>query len=190
VLACVPGVDLLALVDDPACRRESTWTGPSLSCTPRLPSTRRGRRPPVGVRAQAHQRPRPLLVPAARPRRYLAPATRPDHTPTLTMTTDPRRRRRVAATIEVINDREKVLAQGRFSTDRDGHQTMLKLGRQQKDRARCVPRRHAYRRSWRADRGRVLRHPARTRPLQRNRLGRLTFELPHTSACTSWNELA
>ncbi len=48
---------------------------------------------------------------------------------------DPHKR---SATIEVINDREKVLAQGRFSTDRDGYQTMLKLGRQQKDRIWAV----------------------------------------------------
>jgi len=48
---------------------------------------------------------------------------------------DPHKR---SATIEVINDREKVLAQGRFSTDRDGYQTMLKLGRQYKDRIWAV----------------------------------------------------
>jgi len=48
---------------------------------------------------------------------------------------DPHKR---SATIEVISDREKVLAQGRFSTDRDGYQTMLKLGRQYKDRIWAV----------------------------------------------------
>ncbi|MEU4716312.1 IS110 family transposase [Micromonospora purpureochromogenes] len=48
---------------------------------------------------------------------------------------DPHKR---SATIEVINDREKVLAQGRFGTDRDGYQTMLKLGRQHKDRVWAV----------------------------------------------------
>src|SRR3954453_6716522 len=48
---------------------------------------------------------------------------------------DPHKR---SATIEVINDRERVLAQGRFGTDRDGYQTMLKLGRQHKDRTWAV----------------------------------------------------
>ena len=48
---------------------------------------------------------------------------------------DPHKR---SATIEVINDREQVLAQGRFGTDRDGYQTMLKLGRQYKDRVWAV----------------------------------------------------
>jgi len=48
---------------------------------------------------------------------------------------DPHKR---SATIEVINDREKVLAQGRFGTDHDGYQTMLKLGRQHKDRIWAV----------------------------------------------------
>jgi hypothetical protein len=42
------------------------------------------------------------------------------------------------ATIEVINDREKVLGQGRFGTDRAGYQTMLKLGRQCSDRVWAV----------------------------------------------------
>jgi len=40
---------------------------------------------------------------------------------------DPHKR---SATIEIINGREKVLAQGRFGTDRDGYAAMLKLGRQ------------------------------------------------------------
>jgi transposase len=48
---------------------------------------------------------------------------------------DPHKR---SATIEVINDLEKVLAQGRFATDRAGYQTMLKLGRQHKDRVWAV----------------------------------------------------
>ncbi|AEV85857.1 transposase, IS116/IS110/IS902 family [Actinoplanes sp. SE50] len=48
---------------------------------------------------------------------------------------DPHKR---SATIEIINDREKILAQGRFGTDRDGYQTMLKLGRQHKDRVWAV----------------------------------------------------
>ncbi|MFI1996972.1 hypothetical protein [Actinoplanes sp. NPDC020271] len=43
-----------------------------------------------------------------------------------------------SATIEIINDREKILAQGRFGTDRDGYQTMLTLGRQHKDRVWAV----------------------------------------------------
>src|SRR5437870_11599356 len=33
---------------------------------------------------------------------------------------DPHKR---SATIEIINEREKILAQGRFGTDRDGYQT-------------------------------------------------------------------
>jgi hypothetical protein len=48
---------------------------------------------------------------------------------------DPHKR---SATIEVINDREKVLVQGRFGTDRAGYQMMLKLGRQHKDRIWAV----------------------------------------------------
>jgi hypothetical protein len=48
---------------------------------------------------------------------------------------DPHKR---SATIEVINDREKVLGQGRFSTDRDDYPTMLKLGRQHEDRIWAV----------------------------------------------------
>jgi hypothetical protein len=52
---------------------------------------------------------------------------------------DPHKR---SATIEVINDCEKILAQGRFGSDHDGYQTMLKLGRQYKDRRdRLGPRR-------------------------------------------------
>jgi transposase len=48
---------------------------------------------------------------------------------------DPHKR---SATIEVINDREKVLAQGRFGTDHAGYQTMLKIGQQHKDRIWAV----------------------------------------------------
>ncbi|MGQ5260988.1 IS110 family transposase [Micromonospora sp. ZYX-F-536] len=48
---------------------------------------------------------------------------------------DPHKR---SATIEIINHREKVLARGRFTTDRDGYQTMLELGRQHKDRIWAV----------------------------------------------------
>jgi transposase len=48
---------------------------------------------------------------------------------------DPHKR---SATIEVINDREQVLTQGRFGTDTDGYQAMRKLGRQYKDRVWAV----------------------------------------------------
>jgi transposase len=48
---------------------------------------------------------------------------------------DPHKR---SATIEIINDREKILAQGRFGTDRDGYRTMLQLGRKHKDRVWAV----------------------------------------------------
>jgi hypothetical protein len=48
---------------------------------------------------------------------------------------DPHKR---SATIEVIDDREKVLAQGRFGTDTDGYQAMLKLGRRYPDRVWAV----------------------------------------------------
>ncbi|MEU6073847.1 hypothetical protein [Micromonospora sp. NPDC047074] len=44
---------------------------------------------------------------------------------------DPHRR---STTIEISNDREMILGQGRLITDRDGYQAMLKLGRQHKDR--------------------------------------------------------
>ena len=40
--------------------------------------------------------------------------------------------------IEIINEREKVLGQGRFGTDRDGYTAMLKLGRRHKDRVWAV----------------------------------------------------
>jgi transposase len=48
---------------------------------------------------------------------------------------DPHKR---SATIEIIDEREKVLAQGRFGTDTDGYKTMLKLGRQYKHRIWAV----------------------------------------------------
>jgi hypothetical protein len=48
---------------------------------------------------------------------------------------DPHKR---SATIEMINDREKVLAEGRLGTDRDDYQAMLKLGRHHKDRIWAV----------------------------------------------------
>jgi hypothetical protein len=43
-----------------------------------------------------------------------------------------------ATTIEVINDREKVLDQGRFGIDTVGYQAMLMLGRGHKDRVWAV----------------------------------------------------
>jgi len=48
---------------------------------------------------------------------------------------DPHKR---SATIEIINDREQILARGRFSTDTDGYATMLELGRRHKDRVWAV----------------------------------------------------
>jgi transposase len=48
---------------------------------------------------------------------------------------DPHKR---SATIEIINDRENVLAQGRFGTDRDGYRAMLTHGRRHKDRLWAV----------------------------------------------------
>src|SRR5881398_2646975 len=48
---------------------------------------------------------------------------------------DPHKR---SATIEIINDRETVLARGRFSTDRDGYQALLNAGREHKDRIWAV----------------------------------------------------
>ena len=44
---------------------------------------------------------------------------------------DPHKR---SATIEVINERERTLAQGRFGTDTDGYQAMLAAGRKYKER--------------------------------------------------------
>jgi transposase len=48
---------------------------------------------------------------------------------------DPHKR---SATIEIIDEREKVLAQGRFPTDTVGYQAMLKFGRGYKDRIWAV----------------------------------------------------
>jgi transposase len=48
---------------------------------------------------------------------------------------DPHKR---SATIEVIDEREKVLAQGRFGTDSEGYQMMLKLGRTYRNRVWAV----------------------------------------------------
>jgi hypothetical protein len=43
---------------------------------------------------------------------------------------DPHKR---SATIEVIDQRERVLGKGRFSTDTDGYQAMLAAGREYPD---------------------------------------------------------
>jgi transposase len=48
---------------------------------------------------------------------------------------DPHKR---SATIEVIDERETVLAQGRFGTDRDGYRAMLVVGRRYADRVWAV----------------------------------------------------
>jgi transposase len=48
---------------------------------------------------------------------------------------DPHKR---SATIEVINQRERVLGNGRFGTDRDGYQAMLVAGRKHTDRVWAV----------------------------------------------------
>jgi transposase len=48
---------------------------------------------------------------------------------------DPHKR---SATIEVINQRERVLGKGRFGTDRDGYQAMLAAGRKHTDRVWAV----------------------------------------------------
>jgi hypothetical protein len=48
---------------------------------------------------------------------------------------DPHKR---SATIEIIDHSEKVLAQGRFGTDRDGYRTMLAVGRRYPDRLWAV----------------------------------------------------
>jgi transposase len=48
---------------------------------------------------------------------------------------DPHKR---SATIEIINQRERVIGQGRFGTDRDGYQAMLAAGRKHTDRVWAV----------------------------------------------------
>ena len=48
---------------------------------------------------------------------------------------DPHKR---SSTIEVINEREQTVGQGRFGTDRDGYKAMLAAGRQHKDRVWAV----------------------------------------------------
>jgi transposase len=48
---------------------------------------------------------------------------------------DPHKR---SATIEVINEREQTLSQGRFGTDSDGYQAMLAAGRKHKEREWAV----------------------------------------------------
>jgi transposase len=49
--------------------------------------------------------------------------------------TDPHKR---STTVEIIDEREQVLAQGRFGTDTDGYQAMLAAGRQFPDRVWAV----------------------------------------------------
>jgi transposase len=48
---------------------------------------------------------------------------------------DPHKR---SSTIEVINEREQTIGQGRFGTDRDGYKAMLAAGRRHKDRVWAV----------------------------------------------------
>jgi transposase len=48
---------------------------------------------------------------------------------------DPHKR---SATIEVIDDRERVLAQGRYGTDSAGYRAMLAVGRRFSDRVWAV----------------------------------------------------
>jgi hypothetical protein len=48
---------------------------------------------------------------------------------------DPHKR---SATIEINNDREKILAHGRYGTDRDGYKAMIAAGRKHKDRIWAV----------------------------------------------------
>jgi hypothetical protein len=48
---------------------------------------------------------------------------------------DPHKR---SATIEIIDEREQVLAQGRYGTDTDGYQQMLAAGRQFSERVWAV----------------------------------------------------
>ena len=48
---------------------------------------------------------------------------------------DPHKR---SATIEIINDREKILGRGRYATDHDGYREMLTAGRRHRDRIWAV----------------------------------------------------
>src|SRR5437660_10986393 len=48
---------------------------------------------------------------------------------------DPHKR---SATIEVVNEREQTIAQGRFGTDTDGYKAMLAAGRRHKEREWAV----------------------------------------------------
>jgi hypothetical protein len=48
---------------------------------------------------------------------------------------DPHKR---SATIEVINEREQTIGQGRFATDTDGYKAMLAAGRRHKERGWAV----------------------------------------------------
>jgi hypothetical protein len=45
---------------------------------------------------------------------------------------------KLSATIEVVDEREKVLGSGRFSTDRDGYRQMLAMSRRWPDRQWAV----------------------------------------------------
>jgi hypothetical protein len=47
---------------------------------------------------------------------------------------------KLSATIEVLDDREKVLCGGRFGTDRDGYRQVLIVGRRWPDRVWAVER--------------------------------------------------
>jgi hypothetical protein len=58
---------------------------------------------------------------------------------------DPHKR---SATIEVIDDREKVLAQGRYGTDTVGYQEMLAAGRRFADRVWAIEGCGAIGRHW------------------------------------------
>jgi transposase len=60
---------------------------------------------------------------------------RGDHMGRVIIGMDPHKR---SATIEAIDEHEKVLVQGRFGTDTDGYRTMLKLARQYPDRLWAV----------------------------------------------------
>ena len=56
---------------------------------------------------------------------------------------DPHKR---SAAIEIINDREQAVGQGRFGTDRDSYKAMLAAGRKHKDRAPRPQQTHPARR--------------------------------------------
>jgi hypothetical protein len=72
---------------------------------------------------------------------------------------DPHKR---SATTEAIDERERVLAKGRFGTDTDGYQQMLTAGRKFPDRVW----------RWKAVRGRSKTSRHRPTPTSTNRSGR------------------